>query len=271
MERRRLGTSGIEVPVVGMGTWRTFDVVSAADVEARRRVVDTAFEAGAPFFDSSPMYGRAERVLGHALEGRRNQAMVATKVWTPDDREAERQIAHSLGYYGGSVDLYQVHNLVAWERRLARLEDLRADGKVTAVGVTHYQHAAFPEIAQIMRSGRVAAIQVPYNVLDREVERELLPLAADLNIGVVVMRPLADGRLAVKPVRPELLEPLRDFGIRTWPQALLKWLLSDPRVTAVIPATRSVDHLFENSAGGIPPWLGPEERAYVQALAERVA
>src|SRR3712207_4955257 len=105
MERRRLGSSGLDVPVVGMGTWKTFDVRSPAEVAQRRQVVDVALAAGSNLFDSSPMYGAAERVLGSTLEGRRDQALVATKVWTSDDREAETQIANALGYYGGTVDV----------------------------------------------------------------------------------------------------------------------------------------------------------------------
>jgi aryl-alcohol dehydrogenase-like predicted oxidoreductase len=120
MERRRLGSSGLDVPVVGMGTWKTFDVVAPADQAQRRAVVDVALELGSNLFDSSPMYGAAERVLGAALAGRREQALVATKVWTSDDRTAEAQIERALGYFGGRVDVYQVHNLVAWPSRLAR-------------------------------------------------------------------------------------------------------------------------------------------------------
>jgi aryl-alcohol dehydrogenase-like predicted oxidoreductase len=213
------------------------------------------------------MYGTAEQVLSTALEGRRDRAVVATKVWTPDDAEAERQIQRALRYYDGSVDLYQVHNLVAWQKRLKRLEELRDAGSVRAVGITHYQHSAFDELMQIMRSGRVTSVQIPYNPADRMVEQRLLPLAEELDIGIVVMRPLGAGELAQRPPTQELLRPLAAFGIQTWPQALLKWLLSDPRVTTVIPATSSPDHARANAAAGEPPWLGPEERDYVARLA----
>src|SRR5450432_3369606 len=118
MEKRWLGTSGLEVPVVGMGTWKTFDVKDAHAIAQRRGVVDMALELGLNLFDSSPMYGAAEHVLGVTLEGRRDRALVATKVWTPDDAEAERQIQRALTYFGGIVDVYQVHNLVAWPKRL---------------------------------------------------------------------------------------------------------------------------------------------------------
>jgi aryl-alcohol dehydrogenase-like predicted oxidoreductase len=268
VERRSLGTSGLEVPVVGMGTWRTFDVSGASEVEQRRSVVDCALEGGSNLFDSSPMYGAAERVLGQALSGRRQHALIATKVWTPDDREAEQQIRRSLEYFGGLIDVYQVHNLVAWRTRLASLESLRDQGSVRAVGITHYQHSAFPELMDIMRSGRITAIQVPYNPLDRVVEKEVLPLAAELGIGVLVMRPLATGPLAARPVPTSSLDPLRPFGVQTWSQALLKWLLSDPRVTTVIPATANLAHAQQNAAAGDPPWFSPKEREYVARLAE---
>jgi aryl-alcohol dehydrogenase-like predicted oxidoreductase len=269
MECRRLGNSELDVPVVGMGTWRTFDVVAPADQAKRRVVVDVALESGANLFDSSPMYGAAERVLGAALAGRRERALVATKVWTPDDREAEAQIARALGYFGGRIDVYQVHNLVAWPKRLARLERLRDEGQVRAVGITHYSHAAFPDLMTIMRSGRVASIQIPYNAPDRAAERDVLPLAADLGIGVIVMRPLAEGSLAASPPPADRLQPLASFGVRTWAQALLKWVLSDPRISTAIPATSNPTHARENAEAGAPPWLGPDERAYVANLAQQ--
>src|SRR5688572_28740464 len=129
MERRPLGRSGLEVPVIGMGTWQTFDVRGAAST-ARMAVTDAAFDSGATFFESSPMYGQAEHVLARTLDGRRDEALVATKVWTADDEEAKRQISTSLGYFGGRIDVYQVHNLLAVDRRLDQLERLKAGGAV---------------------------------------------------------------------------------------------------------------------------------------------
>jgi aryl-alcohol dehydrogenase-like predicted oxidoreductase len=270
VELRRLGKSGLDVPVVGMGTWKTFDVRTPQEIAARRQVVDVALQHGSNLFDSSPMYGAAEQVLGAALQGRRDKALVATKVWTPDDAEAEHQIQRSLQYFGGWVDIYQVHNLVAWPTRLSRLEQLRDQRLVKAVGVTHYTHSALPELMDIMRTGRVTCVQVPYNVEDRVVEQHVLPLAEELDIGVLVMRPVGQGILARRAPAPEKLRPLAEFGIRTWPQALLKWLLSDPRVTTVIPATSSPEHARDNAEAGQPPWFGPQERQYVVQLAEGV-
>ncbi len=251
-----------------MGTYRTFDAHTDAENAQRRKVVDAALAGGTTFFDSSPMYGEAERVLSLALQGRRDQALVATKVWTDDDAEAERQIQRSLEFYGGLVDFYQVHNLVRWQKRLDQLQRLKEEGKARAIGLTHYDRGAFPALMRAMRDPRVEAVQIPLHPLDREVEREVLPLAADLGLGVVLMRPMGIGPLARKAVAPEKLEPLADFGIHTWPQAVLKWSLSDPRVTAAIPATKDPDHARENAEAGSPPWLGPKERDYVLRLAE---
>jgi aryl-alcohol dehydrogenase-like predicted oxidoreductase len=250
-----------------MGTWKTFDVQGAAEDAHRRTVVDVALAGGTDLFDSSPMYGEAERVLGLALQGRREQALVATKIWTSDDDEAEPQVRRSLGFFGGRIDLYQVHNLVAVDKRLRRLAELRQEGCVRAVGITHYDHSAFGQMVELMRSGRVSAVQVPYNVTDRVVEERILPEAAERNIGVLIMRPLGFGALARLRPSAAQLAPFAEFGVTTWPQVLLKWLLSDPRVTTVIPATSSPEHARDNAAAGAPPWFGPQERAAIVRLA----
>ena len=267
MEERPLGATGISVPVVGAGTWRTFDVRGPAAEANVRGVVDVALAGGARLFDTSPMYGQAERVLGAALGGRRDAAIVATKVWTSDDTEARRQIGFALDVFGGRVDLYQVHNLVRWERRLDELEARRAEGRIAAIGATHYASSAFGELAQVMRSGRIGAVQVPYNPRNRAAEREILPLAAELGLGVIVMQPLGEGSLLRGAPPAAALEPLHRFGVHTWPQAVLKWTLSHPAVTAVIPATSSLAHMVENLAAGSPPWFGPDERQLVEGLA----
>lgn len=252
--------------MVGMGTWQTFDVRGSAAAK-RRAVTDAALETGAAFFDSSPMYGEAERVLGQTLDGRRDQTIVATKVWTADDREAEKQMERSLGYFGGRVDVYQVHNLLAWSKRLAQLERLKARGLVRIIGLTHYSPHAFRELLHAMTDPRVQAIQVPYNPRERAVENEILPAAADLGLGVIVMRPFGEGGLLRRRVGPELLAPLEEFGVRTWSQALLKWILSDRRCHVAIPATSSAEHMRENAAASTPPWFTDEARAYVARVA----
>ena len=242
-----------------MGTWNTFDVRGS-----RSDVVDAALGAGTTLFDSSPMYGRAEQVLGDALAGRRDEALVATKVWTDDDREARAQLEHSMRCFGDRVDLFQVHNLVAWPARLRELEELRDAGRVRVLGATHYMSSAYGELMEVMRSGRIEAIQIPYNPRERDAEREVLPLADELDIGVVVMRPLAGGSLMRS--EPPAAE-LRAVGVETWTQALLKWVLSDARCHVAIPATSRPERAAENAAAGEPPWLDEEQRERVAALA----
>jgi aryl-alcohol dehydrogenase-like predicted oxidoreductase len=252
-----------------MGTWRTFDVRGAELEAERRQVLDTAWRLGSRVVDSSPMYGEAERVLALALRGRRAEAFVATKVWTPSPDEAAGQLERALSFYDGRVDLYQIHNLVNWKGHLPLLEELRATGKVGLIGATHWSAGSFPELVEVIQTGRVQAIQIPYNPLQREVEREILPLAESLGLGVLVMRPVGQVELVKNPPPAAELKPLERFGVTTWAQALLKWALSDPRAHVVIPATASPAHMAENAAAGEPPWFDPEARERVASLARR--
>jgi diketogulonate reductase-like aldo/keto reductase len=208
------------VPVIGMGTSKTLDT---DDVGLAREVVAAALDAGCALFDSSPMYGKAERTLGAALASRRPDALVATKVWTEDDEVAERQIAASLSFYGGRIELLQIHNMVRWPERLRQIEARREAGQVSFVGATHWKPASFDELEAAMVTGRLDAIQIPYNPREREVEGRLLPLAAELGLGVLIMRPFAAADLMHTPPSTRELAPLAAFGIHTWGQALLQW------------------------------------------------
>ena len=269
MERRVLGSTGLTVPVIGMGTWRTFDVRGAAAEARVKEILSAALDLGVHLFDSSPMYGEAERVLGAALADARERALVATKIWTRSVEEGRAQAQRALSWFGGRVDLYQVHNLVSWREQLAMLEALQREGSVEAIGATHYSSSSFGELADVMRTGRITAIQVPYNPRERDIERTILPLAADLNLGVVIMRPFGEGSLIrAAPSRKDLAS-LEEFGVTTWPQALLKWVLSDSRCHVAIPATASLAHLEDNVAAGSPPWFDDEQRTYVARLVDR--
>src|SRR5829696_2393678 len=255
MEERRLG------PVVGLGTWNTF----RHDAQLARSLVAAALEAGLRSFDTSPMYS-SERALGIAVAERREEASVLTKIWTPSADEARRQLEDQLEWFG-HVELEQVHNLVEWEQHLPWLERERDAGRVGRLGVTHYSPSAFGELARALRTRRFEAIQLPLNPHERSAEHELLPLAQELGVAVIVMEPFDSGALLRRRPSPDQLAPLRAFGVESWPQALLKWILSDPRVDLVIPATSKPERVAENAAVGEPPWLGPEERALVERLA----
>ena len=256
MEERRLG------PVVGLGTWRTFE----GDAALARRVVDAALEAGSSVVDTSPMYGLAEESLAAALEGRRESVTVATKIWAQSAVEGREQFRRQLDWYG-RVDVEQVHNLAAWREQLRWLEAERDAGRIARLGVTHYSAGAFDELATALATGRFDVVQLPLNPLRREAERVLLPLAAELGLAVIVMSPLGTGSLLRRPPGKAQLAPLRDFGVRTWAQAVLKWALSDQRVDVVIPATSKPERAAENAAAGSPPWLGRDERRLVERLA----
>jgi diketogulonate reductase-like aldo/keto reductase len=209
------------------------------------------------------MYGQAEARLGRALAHRREQAFVATKVWTRSATQGHAQFKDQLAWFGGRIDLEQVHNLVAWKRHLGWLEGERNAGRIGLLGATHYSAGAFHDLERVMRTGRIDAIQVPYNPHEQEVAARILPLAEELGLGVIAMRPLGERELLPGPSR-ERLAPL---GVESWAEALIKWCLSDARVTAVIPATRSPQHARDNALAGRPPWFGPEERKLIEELA----
>lgn len=252
------------VPVIGMGTSQTLDT---HDIDLAAEVVAAALDAGTTLFDSSPMYGKAERTLGTALGARRAEALVATKVWTGDDEVAEQQIAASLSFYGGHIDLLQIHNMVHWPDRLQRIEQLRDVGQVSYIGATHWKAASFPDLEEAMTTGRLDAIQIPYNPLEREVEERILPLAADLGLGVLIMRPFAAADLMRNPPFQAELAPLAHFGIDTWGQALLRWGLSHPATTVAIPATSRAERATENAAAGHQLQLDDEARQLISRLA----
>ena len=258
MEERRLG------PVVGLGTYGTF----LDDVHLATEVVGAALGAGTTVFDSSPMYGAAEASLGRALRDRRGQGVVATKIWTESVEEGRGQYVAQQRLFG-RVEIEQVHNLVAWRAHLPWLEEERDAGRIDRIGVTHWDAGRCDELEQALRSGRFDTVQVPLNPLERECEARILPLAEELGVAVLVMRPLGGargGRLRREPAA-RALEPLRPFGIETWPQALLKWCLADPRVDLVIPATSKPGRAVENAAAGAGPTFGPDERRLVERLA----
>ena len=254
---RRLG------PAVGLGTYATFD----ADEALASAVVDAALAAGALLFDSSPMYGAAERSLGAALAGRRAGTTVATKIWAGDVDVGRRQYDAQLAFFG-RVEIEQVHNLVSWREHLVWLEAEREAGRIDRLGVTHYDPGAFGELERALGTGRFETVQVPLNPVEREAERRILPLAEQLGVAVIVMRPLGGARGSLLRRRPSEAElvPLRPFGVDTWPQALLAWALADPRVDVVIPATSRPERAAENAAAAAVR-LGPDERALVARLA----
>jgi diketogulonate reductase-like aldo/keto reductase len=233
-----------------MGTWQTFD--TAGD---RAPMVDEALSVGMNLFDSSPMYGRAEATLARALRGRRTEAIVASKIWTSSEVEGREQAANALRLFG-RVEIYQVHNLVNWPAQLRLLERLKGEGNVSAVGATHYDPSAFDDLCDVMSTGRLDMVQVPYNPRLRDAERRVLPLAAELGLGVLIHSPLRFGVLD----RPLDKRVLTELHVQTAAQAVLKWIASDPRISGVLTATKTPGRPGENARAGDPPWFDPDQR-----------
>ncbi|HEX9289183.1 MAG TPA: aldo/keto reductase [Anaeromyxobacteraceae bacterium] len=249
MLTRPIPSTGEPLPVVGLGTWQTFDVAGdAASRAPLREVLRRFFAAWAKLIDSSPMYGRSEAVVGDLIRGTpwAKQALVATKVWTQGREAGEAQLRESERRMGGRLDLVQVHNLLDWEVHLPTLRAWKSAGRIRYVGITHYSLAAFDDLERIVRSEKVDFVQLPYSVGVREAEKRVLPAARDAGTAVIVMRPFEGGSLfrdtSVKPLPPFAAE----MGAASWAQLFLKWILAHPAVTVAIPATANPAHLDDD-------------------------
>jgi len=253
METRPIPSTGEPLPVIGLGTWQVFDAgTSAAERAPLKEVLWTLFDAGGRAIDSSPMYGRAEAVVGDLLRAEPSfpRPLVATKVWTRGRDEGERAMAESERRMGGRLDLLQVHNLLDAEVHLPTLRAWKERGRIRYVGVTHYARSAFAELERLLRTERLDFVQLPYSAATLEAEARLLPLAREKKVAVIVMRPFEEGSLfaAVKgrPVPPWAGE----VGAVSWAQLFLKFILSHPAVTAVIPGTDKPGYMLDNLQAG---------------------
>ena len=248
--------TGERVPAVGLGSWITFNVGDDPGLRARCRAVMAAFfETGGGIVDSSPMYGSSQAVIGDALAklGRPPGLFSADKVWAGAAR-GPAQIAETARRWGvARFDLLQVHNLVDWERNLDNLEAMKAEGRLRHAGVTTSHGRRHAALEEIMRRRPPDFVQLTYNIVDREAERRLLPLARERGIAVICNRPFRRGRLPDRLAGKRLPGWAREIGVSTWPQFLLKFIISHPAATAAIPATRRVDHLRENKSAAFPP------------------
>jgi diketogulonate reductase-like aldo/keto reductase len=247
--KRAIPASGELVPAVGMGTWITFNVGPNRPLrDERLEVLQAFFEAGGTVIDSSPMYGSSEEVVGDCL--RRLSAakpFAATKVWTPLQALGVRQIESSRALWGlDTFDLMQVHNLLNWESHLATLREEKARGRLRYVGITTSHGRRHEELEALMRSEPIDFVQFTYNILDREAEERLLPLAADRGLAVIINRPLRGGELIDTLARHPLPAWAGEIDCANWAQFLLKFIVSHPAVTCAIPATSRVDHMQEN-------------------------
>lgn len=254
---RPIPKTGEALPVIGLGTWQTFDVGTGAAARAQRReVLQTLFDSGATMIDSSPMYGRAEGVVGDLLREMpgRGGAFLATKVWTRGEASGIGQMEESFRQFRTDViDLMQIHNLVDWQTQLRTIRAWKETGRFRYIGITHYTASAFDELAGVMRGEDVDFVQLPYSIVLREAEKTLLPLAADRGIAVIVNRPFEGGGLFRLRRHGPPPDVARALGIVTWSQLFLKYVLAHPAVTCVIPGTADPQHLADNLGAGSEP------------------
>lgn len=266
--------SGELLPAVGMGTWITFNVGPVPALrDQRAEVLRRFFEHGGGMVDSSPMYGTAEDVLGHCFRklGNTEGLFSASKVWTRSTEEGPEQLSYSFRLWGiDRFGLMQVHNLVNWEAHLPMLADRKREGRIRYVGLTTSHGSRHGEMAKIMADDAVDFIQLTYNIIDREAEDRLLPMAADLGKAVIANRPFRRGALINNLKGKPLPEWAAELGIRNWPQYLLKFIISHPAITCAIPATSQVAHMDENMRAmeGPMPDAAMRQRmiAYVEGL-----
>lgn len=258
MVTRKIPRTGEELPVIGLGTWQTFDV---GNTDAERApllsVLRTFFNAGGRLIDSSPMYGRAESVVGDLLAAAPPVSpgispFLVTKVWTSGRTRGEEQMRTSMERMRTKkMDLMQIHNLVDWRTQLTTLRAWKASGKIRYLGVTHYQLDAFDELEAIIKKEAIDFVQLPYSIAVRKAEERLLPAAAEHQTAVIVMRPFEGGSL-LRNVRGKPLPGwAADLGCTSWAQIFLKFILGHPAVTCPIPATSNPDHIADNVLAGV--------------------
>jgi diketogulonate reductase-like aldo/keto reductase len=248
--KKAIPSTGEQIPAIGLGTWITFNVGNDERLRAARaQVIQTFFDRGGSLIDSSPMYGSSEAVIGYGLARIKNRPTLfsASKVWIVLKTLGVNQMEASRNYWGiDRFDLMQVHNLLDWSTHIETLKEMKAQGRVRYIGITTSQGWRHGGLEQIMRTQPIDFVAFSYNVIDREVEERLLPLAAERGIAVIVNRPFQEGVLIERMMHHPLPPWAGEIDCANWAQFLLKFIVSHPAVTCVIPATRRVDHMEEN-------------------------
>jgi len=255
MLTRSIPSSGEKLPVIGLGTWQTFDVASSelAALAPLAEVLRAFVKLGGRVIDSSPMYGRAEQVIGNLLTKLklRDSLFLATKVWTRGKQAGIDSMERSFArLQTKTIDLMQVHNLVDAETQLQTMREWKAQGRFRYLGVTHYEAGAFAEVAKILAREKLDFVQINYSIMERDAEEKILPLAQERGIAVIVNRPFGGGDLFHRVRGKPLPDFAAEFDCTSWAQFFLKWIVAHPAVTCAIPATNSVQHLDDNMRAG---------------------
>jgi diketogulonate reductase-like aldo/keto reductase len=265
MTTRAVPRTGEAIPVIGLGTWQTFDVNGdTASRQPLTEVLQLLLSSGGRVIDSSPMYGRAEAVTGDLLAqmGARPKAFLATKVWTSGRERGIQQMRRSAQLLRTDViDLMQIHNLLDWQTHLPTLRDMKAAGRIRYIGVTHYTTGALADLAGILeREADIDFVQLGYSIATRDAEARLLPVAQARGVAVIVNQPFEEGALFRDLGGRPLPGWAQEIGCKSWAQFFLKYILGHPAVTCVIPATASPSHMADDLAAGIGPLPDESQR-----------
>jgi len=253
MLTRQIPSSGEHLPVIGLGTWQVLDVADPNASPALTEVLSAFHAGGGRLIDSSPMYGNSERSVGVLTQqsGHADDFFYATKVWTTGKNEGIRQLENSFRLMQRStIDLVQIHNLVDWQTQLKTLQEWKEAGRIRYIGITHYLSDMHDELAKMIRTVPLDFVQFNYSITDRDAEQRLLPVAAEHGVATIINRPLDVGKIFSKVRNTTLPGWCAEYGITTWSQFMLKYIISHPAVTSVIPATANPVHMKDNVAAG---------------------
>jgi diketogulonate reductase-like aldo/keto reductase len=253
MITRIIPSSGEILPVIGLGTWQTFNVSDKSTYPALETVLQTLHRGGGSLIDSSPMYGMAEQVIGDITSGMdtRNDFFYATKVWTTGKQEGIRQMEASMEkMQRKTMDLMQIHNLTDWQTHWQQLQQWKASGKIRYTGITHYQDSSHEALEKVLRTEKIDFVQFNYSISARNAENRLLDVAADLGVATLINRPFGEGRLFAKVQGKPLPTWAVECGMSNWSAFFLKYIIAHEAVTCVIPATRNPAHAADLITGG---------------------
>ena len=254
--RRTIPSSGESLPIIGLGTSRVFDVdpENRQELKIRKEIIEVLLDNGGSLVDTSPMYGQSEDLIGAILNDypRRNELFLATKVWTKGKTEGEQQISESFKKMNTTkMELIQIHNLVDWKTQIKTLRQMKESGEISYIGITHYKSSAFKEMEDIIKKEPIDFAQFNYSIGERDAEERLLPICQDYGVATIINRPFMRGKLFRSFKNQTLPNWCKDYDISSWGQFFLKYIIANPAVTNIIPATSKSKNMFDNSFAGI--------------------
>ena len=256
MLRRTIPSSGESLPIIGLGTSRVFDVdpEDREELKIRKEIIEVLLNNGGSLVDTSPMYGQSEDLLGQILDDypRRNELFLATKVWIKGKPEGEQQISESFKKMNtAKMELIQIHNLVDWKTQIKTLRQMKESGEISYIGITHYKSSAFKEMEDIIKKEPIDFAQFNYSIGEREAEERLLPICQEYGVATIINRPFMRGKLFRSFKNQTLPDWCKDYDINSWGQFFLKYIIANPAVTNIIPATSKSKNMLDNSIAGM--------------------